>query len=118
MMSKVGDWISDNSDQINLFMIKIFGTILTAFATIGYWVSVSKFDHLLNINIMVVAFILLMVTLTGYSVYVYKMMTDITGDATLLNYLYMVLAITNQITIFLTFCLVVFEIVFPKEDNI
>ena len=30
---------------------------------------------------------LLMITLTGYSVYVYTMMTDIAGDATLLNYL-------------------------------
>ena len=65
MMSKLGDWISDNRDQINLFMIKILGTILTALAIIGYLVSVSKFDHLLNIHIVVLAFILLIMTLTG-----------------------------------------------------
>ena len=117
MMSKVGDWIRDNRDQINLFMIRILGTILTALAIIGYLVSVSKFDYLLNIHIMVVAFILLIVTLTGYSVYVYKMMTDIAGDATLLNYLYMVLAISSQISTSLIFCRVLFETIFPKEDN-
>ena len=107
----------DNRDQINLFIIKILGTIFTALAVFGYLVSVSKFDFLLNIHIMVVAFILLIVTLTGYSVYVYRMMTDIAGDATLLNYLYTVLAITNQISISLMFCLVVLETIFPKEDN-
>ena len=117
MMSKLGDWISDNRDQINLFMIKILGTILTALAIIGYLVSVSKFDHLLNIHIVVLAFILLIMTLTGYSVYVYKMMTDIAGDATLLNHLYMILAVSCQITTSLIFCRVVLESIFPKEDN-
>ena len=116
-MSKVGHWISDNRDQINLFMIKILGTILTALAIIGYLLSLSKFDHLLNIHIMVVAFLLLMVTLTGHSVYVYKMMTDIAGDATLLNHVYMILAISSQIITSLIFCRVVFETMFPKEDN-
>ena len=116
-MSKVGDWIRVKRDQINIFMIQILGTILTALATIGYLVSVSKYDHLLNIHIMVVAFILLIVTLTGYSVYVYKMMTDIAGDATLLNHLYMILAMTSQIRASLTFCSVVFETISLKEDN-
>ena len=116
-MSKVGDWIRDNRDQINLFMIKMSGTVLTALAIIGYLVSVSKFDHLLNIHIMIVAFLLLIVTLTGYSVYVYKMMTDIAGDATLLNYLYMILAISSQITACLLFCSIVFETISLKEDN-
>ena len=115
-MSKVGDWIRDNRDQINLFIIRILGIILTALATIGYLVGVSKFNHLLNIHIMVVAFLLLIVTLTGYSVYVYKMMTDIAGDATLLNYLYMVFAITHQIGTFIIFCWVILETIFPKED--
>ena len=116
-MPKVGDWIRDNRDKINLFIIKILGTILTALAIIGYLVSVSKFDHFLNIHIMIVAFLLLIVTLTGYSVYVYRMMTDIAGDATLLNYLYMILAITSQMGSFLIFCQVVFETIFPEEDN-
>lgn len=109
MMSGVGDWIRDNIDQINLFMIKILGTILTALAIIGYLDSVSKFDQLLIIHNLVVAFILLIVTLTGYSVYVYKMMTDISADATLLNYLYMVFAILGQIKTSLVFCWIVIE---------
>ena len=108
-MSTFGDWLSDNRDQINLYMVKILGTILTALAIIGYLDSVSKFDHHLTIHHLVVAFIFLMITLTGYSVYIYAMMTDITGDATLLNYLYLVLAITNQVRTFLIFFLVVFE---------
>ena len=45
------------------------------------------------------------------------MMTDIAGDATLLNYLYMVLAISSQISASLLFCSVVFETISLKEDN-
>ena len=97
MASKVRDYISDNMDQINLIVIKVSGTILTALAVIGYLDSVSKFDQIIKVHNILVAFILLMITLMGYSVYVYTMMTDIAGDATLLNYLYMVLAITNQV---------------------
>ena len=116
-MSKFGEWINDNQDKIDLIAIKMLGTILTALTIIGYMESVSKFDHLLNVHIIVVAFILLMITLTGYSVYIYAMMTDITGDATLLNYLYLVLAITNQVRTFLIFFLVVFEILSSKQEN-
>ena len=116
-MSKLGDWIRDNIDKIELIMIKMLGTVLTSLAIIGYLDSVSKFDHLLNIHNLVVATILLMISLTGYSVYVYTVMTDIAGDATLLNYLYMVLAITNQVRTSVLFYLMVFETMSPKRDN-
>ena len=117
MMSTFGDWLSDNRDQINLYMVKILGTMLTALAIIGYLDSVSKFDHHLTIHQLIVAFILLMITLTGFSVYVYTMMTDNDGDATLLNYLYMILAITTQVLTSLLFYLMVFETMSPKRDN-
>ena len=116
-MSTFGDWLSDNRDQINLYMVKILGTILTALAIIGYLDSVSKFDNHLTIHQLIVAFILLMITLTGFSVYVYTMMTDNDGDATLLNYLYMILAITTQVLTSLLFYLMVFETMSPKQDN-
>ena len=102
-MSKLRDWIIDNRDKIELIMIKILGTVLTALAIIGYLDSVSQFDEHLTIHNLVVAFILLMITLTGYSVYVYAMMTDNAGDATLLNYLYLILDIANQVRTSLTF---------------
>ena len=76
-MSKFGEWINDNQDKIDLIVIKMLGTILTALTIIGYFESVSKFDDLLNIHIIIVSIILLMITLTGYSVYIYAMMTDI-----------------------------------------
>ena len=117
MASKVRDFISDNRDQINLIVIKVPGTILTVLAIIGYLDSVSKFDQLIKIHNILVAFILLMITLTGYSVYVYTMMTDIAGDATLLNYLYMVLAITNQVRTLLLFYMMVCLQMSPKQDN-
>ena len=44
-------------------------------------------------------------------------MTDIAADATLLNYLYMILAISSQISATLLFCWVVFETISLKEDN-
>ena len=58
-----------------------------------------------------------MITLMGYSVYVYTMMTEIADDATLLNYLYMVMAITNQVRTSLLFYWVVCETLYPKQNN-
>ena len=55
MASKVRDYISDNMDQINLIVIKVSGTILTALAVIGYLDSVSKFDQLIKIHNILVA---------------------------------------------------------------
>ena len=117
MASKFRDFISDNRDQINLIVIKVSGTILTAVSVIGYLDSVSKFDHLIKIHNILVAFILLMITLMGYSVYVYTMMTDIAGDATLLNYLYMIMAITNQVRTSFLFYWVVCETLYPKQND-
>ena len=118
MLSQVRHLISDHRDQINLLTIKITLTLLTALTVIGYVDSVSKFDHLLNIHIIVVSTILLMITLTGYSVYIYTVMTDIAGDATLLNYLYMVLAITNQIRASIIFSLVIAETLSMANNNL
>ena len=117
MLSEVRHWISDHGDQINLLKIKITGTLLTVLTVFGYVESVSKFDHLLNIHIIVVSIILLMITLTGYSVYVYTVMTDITGDATLLNHLYMVLAIIEQIRAALIFYMVIAETLSMTENS-
>ena len=117
MLSQVGDWISEHGDQINLLTIKISGTLLTALTVIGYVDSVSKFDDLLSIHIIVVSTILLVITLLGYSVYVYAVMTDNTGDATLLNYLYMVLAITKQIRALQIFYLVIAETLSMTENS-
>ena len=117
MASKVRDFISDNRDQINLIVIKVSGTILTAVAVIGYLDSVSKVEQLIKIHNILVAFILLMITLMGYSVYVYTMMTDIAGDATLLNYLYMIMAITNQVRTSFLFYWVVCETLYPKQND-
>ena len=118
MLSQVGHWINDHIDQINLLVIKISGTLLTALTVIGYVESVSKFDHLLNIHIIVVSIIILMITLTGYSVYVYTVMTDNAGDATLLNSLYMVLAITKQIRASIIFFLVIAETLSMMKNNL
>ena len=115
--SEVVYWISEKMDEINLLMIKLLGTLLTVLTDIGYLDSVSRFEHILNIHIIVVAFILLMITLTGYSVYVYAVMTDIAGDATLLNYLYLVFAITNQVRTSLLFYMAVFETISPKQER-
>ena len=117
VMSKLGDWIRDNMDKIELIMIKMLGTVLTSLAIIGYLDSVSKFDNNLNIHNLVLATILLMISLTGYSVYVYTMMTDNAGDATLLNYLYMVLAITNKVKSLVVFYWIVLETLFPKQND-
>ena len=71
--SEIGHWISEKIDEINLFMIKLLGTILTVLAVIGYLESVSKFEHLLDIHIIVVAILFLVITMTGFSVYVYRL---------------------------------------------
>ena len=71
--SEIGHWISEKIDEINLLMIKLLGTLLTVLAVIGYLESVSRFDHLLDIHIIVVAILFLVITMTGFSVYVYRL---------------------------------------------
>ena len=117
MLTEVGHLIRDNVDKMNLFAMKTLGTILLFLAVFGYLESVSKFDHLLSIHISIAALILLLVSILGYSVYTYKMMTDIAGDATLLNHLFMVFAFTNQIRNPLLFSLVIVEALSLKQTD-
>ena len=65
--SEIGYWISEKMDEINLLMIKLLGTLLTVLTVIGYLDSVSRFEHLLNIHIIVFAIILLMITMKRFS---------------------------------------------------
>ena len=64
--SEIGYWISEKVDEINLLMIKLLGTLLTVLTVIGYLDSVSRFDHLLTIHIIVIAIILLMITMKRF----------------------------------------------------
>ena len=88
--------IIEHQDRINLFLIKLIGSALTALTICGYLDAVSKWDWLLNIHIIVSAIILLMINLLGYSIYLIKMKRDSASDATLLNHLYTGMAIINQ----------------------
>ena len=117
ILSRVCDWISDNRDRINLCMIKMTCLILTVLAIYGYLDSVSKFATLLNLHIIALALLLLVVTLLGYSVYLYKMMTDSSSDATLLNYLYMVMAVKNQVRCCILFCCIILEAFSLMNNN-
>ena len=117
ILSRVCDWISDNRDRINLCMIKMTCLILTVLAIYGYLDSVSKFATLLNLHIIAMALLLLVVTLLGYSVYLYKMMTDSSSDATLLNYLYMVMAVKNQARCCILFCCIILEAFSLMNNN-
>ena len=71
--SEIGHWISEKIDEINLLMIKLLGTLLTVLTVIGYLESVSRFDHLLDIHVIVVAILFLVITMIGFSVYVYRL---------------------------------------------
>ena len=118
MISEVRHRISENRDKIELFIIKATGTILTLIGIIGYLDSVSRISLLLDIHYLILAAILLMITLAGFSVYVYKMMSDISGDATLLNHLFMGFAISNQIRTTIIFFWLVCETVYPMKNNV
>ena len=107
----------DNRDRINLLMMKMSGTVLTTLAIIGYLDSVSKFASLLRLHITALALLLLVVALLGYSVYLYKMMTDSSGDATLLNHLFMLMAFQNQIRASLIFYCIIAETFSLEKDN-
>ena len=93
----------EHQDGINLFIIKMTGTVLTALTICGYLDAVSNWDWLLNIHIILFSVILLLINLMGYSVYLIKMKRDSTSDATLLNHLYTGMAIMNQVNSILMF---------------
>ena len=104
----------EHQDRINLFLIKLTGTSLTALTICGYLDAVSNWGLLLNIHIILFAIILLMINLLGYSVYLIKMKRDSASDATLLNYLYTGMAIINQVNSTIMFIITLGDILVPR----
>ena len=64
--------MSEHQDGINLWLMKISGSLLTTLAILGYLDAVSEWETLLNIHIIVLSIILLVINLLGYSVYLIK----------------------------------------------
>ena len=104
--------IIEHQDRIELFLIKLTGTALTALTICGYLDAVSNWGWLLNIHIILFAIILLMINLLGYSVYLIKMKRDSASDATLLNHLYTGMAIINQANSMVMFVMTIFDVLF------
>lgn len=108
----------EHRDGINLFIIKMTGTVLTALTICGYLDAVSNWDWLLNIHIIIFSIVLLLINLMGYSVYLIKMKRDSTSDATLLNHLYTGMAIMNQVNSILMFSMTLGDVLDLTDSTI
>ena len=108
--------IVEHQDGINLILIKITGTALTALTIVGYLDAVSNWGWLLNIHIVLFSVVLLMINLLGYSVYLIKMKRDSASDATLLNHLYTGLSIINQANSTLMFALTLGDVLVLSDS--
>lgn len=108
--------IVEHQDRINLILIKITGTALTALTIGGYLDAVSNWSWLLNIHIVLFSVILLMINLLGYSVYLIKMKRDSASDATLLNHLYTGLSIINQANSTMMFALTLGDVLVLSDS--
>ena len=110
--------IIEHQERIELFLIKLTGTALTALTICGYLDAVSNWGWLLNIHIILFAIILLVINLLGYSVYLIKMKRDSASDATLLNHLYTGMAIINQVNSMVMFIITLGDILVPCDFDI
>lgn len=110
------EMILENQDRINVILIKMTGTALTALTIGGYLDAVSHWDWLLNIHIVIFSVILLMINLLGYSVYLIKMKRDSASDATLLNHLYTGLCIINQANSTMMFALTLGDVLVLNDS--
>ena len=108
--------ILEHQDEINLILIKMTGTALTALTIGGYLDAVSHWEWLLDIHIVIFSVILLMINLLGYSVYLIKMKRDSASDATLLNHLYTGLSIINQANSTMMFALTLGDILVLSDS--
>ena len=108
----------EHQDGINLFIIKLTGTVLTVLTICGYLDAVSNWDWLLNIHIILFSIILLLINLMGYSVYLIKMKRDSASDATLLNHLYTGMAVINQVNSILMFSMTLGDVLNLTDSTI
>ena len=99
-----------NRDDIDLWIMKTIGSILTIMAVLGYLDAVSKLEMLLIFHIIVVALFLLVIVQLGYSVFHARMMTDTLSEATLINTFSTVMATMNQVRATLMFVLITNEL--------
>ena len=61
---------------------------------------------------------MLIINVAGFSVFEIKMLTDKTSDTSLLNHLFTMMSIINQIRSFLMFILIVIETYFEESESL
>ena len=110
--------MDDMRDKVNLFVMKFLFVLLNAMAILGFLDSLRQFESVCKILVVICSCVVLIINVVGFSVFEIKMLTDKTSDASLLNHLYTMMAVIDQIRSILMFILVIIGTYFKESESL
>ena len=110
--------MDDLRDKVNYFIMKFLFVLLNAMAILGLLDSLRQFERVCKILVVLCSCVVLIINVAGFSVYEIKMLTDKTSDASLLNHLYTMMAVIDQIRSILMFILVIIGTYFEESESL
>ena len=87
----------DLRDEVNYYIFKILFVILNTLVVLGFIDSLHQFENAYKIFFILCSCVVLIINVAGFSVFEIKMLTDKTSDASLLNHLFTMMSIIDQI---------------------
>ena len=108
----------DLRDEVNYYIFKILFVILNTLVVLGFIDSLHQFDNAYKIFFILCSCVVLIINVAGFSVFEIKMLTDKTSDASLLNHLFTMMSIIDQIRSILMFILIVIETYFEESESL
>ena len=108
----------DLRDEVNYYIFKILFVILNTLVVLGFIDSLHQFENAYKIFFILCSCVVLIINVAGFSVFEIKMLTDKTSDASLLNHLFTMMSIIDQIRSILMFILIVIETYFEESESL
>ena len=110
--------MDDLKDKLNYLILKFLFVLLNTMAFLGFLDSLRPFENVCNILVILFSSIVLIINVAGFSVFEIKMMTDKTSDVSLLNHLYTMMSIIDQIRSILMFILIIIGTYFEEYESL
>ena len=110
--------MDDRIDKLNYSIFKFLFILLNILAIVGFLDALRPFENVCNVLIILFSSIVLIINVAGFSIFEIKMMTDKTSDVSLLNHLYTMMSIIDQIRSILMFILIIIGTYFEEYESL
>ena len=108
----------DLRDKVNYYVFKVLFFLLNTLAVLGFIDSLRQFEYVYKILFILCSCVVLIINVAGFSVFEIKMLTDKSSDVSLLNHLFTMMSIIDQIRSILMFILIVIETYFEESESL